>query len=196
MFNFFADTQKQVQDLLLETRTFVDLQKKALLVETRDKLSIILSRLAIAVVCLVLGGMVLLFFSFFLAYIIGQSLGSTAWGFACVTGFVLLLLIVFWIMREKWVILPIDGMLHSLFTVDEKPLKAVEVSQQLGESRTRMSNSFSQLMHNGDSPTDRTDNIAGWVSRGFAAYEGLRLGISIIRAISAIFGGRKRRRRK
>ena len=49
----FNETKQQMQDLLLETRTYVGLQKKALLMETRDKLSIILSRLAIAVVCLV-----------------------------------------------------------------------------------------------------------------------------------------------
>ena len=92
----FSETKQQMQDLLMESRAYVGLQKKALLVETRDKLSVILSRLAIAVVCLVLGGMVLLFFSFFLAYIIGQALGSTAWGFACVTALVIVLLLIFW----------------------------------------------------------------------------------------------------
>ena len=71
-FNLFSDTQRQMQELLQETRSYVGLQKEVLVLETREKLSIILSRLAIAVVCLVLGGMVLLFFSFFLAYIIGE----------------------------------------------------------------------------------------------------------------------------
>ena len=103
-FNLFSDTQQQMQELLLETRTFVGLQKKALIVETRDKLSVVLSRLAIAVVCLILGGIILLFFSFFLAYIIGQSIDNIALGFACVTAFDLLLLLLFWFMREAWVI--------------------------------------------------------------------------------------------
>ena len=89
-FNLFRDTQEQMQDLLLETRWYVGLQKKALMVETRDKLSTILSHLAIAVVCLVLGGIVLLFFSFFIAYLLGQYFGNNALGFACVTAFVLL----------------------------------------------------------------------------------------------------------
>ena len=70
----FHDTQRQMQNLLLETRNYVGLQKKALLAETRDKLSLILSQLAIAVVCLVLGSMVLVFFLFWLLWVmIGMS---------------------------------------------------------------------------------------------------------------------------
>jgi hypothetical protein len=193
MFNLFADTQRQMQDLLQETRSYVGLQKKVLIVETRDKLAVILSRLAIAVVCLVLGGMALLFFSFFLAYILGQVLDNTALGFACVTLFVLLLLLVFWHWRAKWVIAPITNMLFSLFTIDEEQLDREEVSQQLNSSRTRMSEGFSQLLNTGEKPANRAESVSNWVSRGFAAYEGLRIGLSIMRTLGSIFG-RKRRR--
>ena len=192
----FAETQKQMQDLILETRSYVGLQKKALLVEIRDKLSVILSRLAIAVVCLVLGGMVLLFFSFFLAYVLGQALGNTALGFACITGLVLLFLIIFWNMRTKWVILPITKMLHELFTVDSQPLAGEQVTEELRESRTRMSENFNQLLHTGKGPANKAEYVSSWVSRGFAAYEGLRIGMSVIRVITGIFGGRRRRRRR
>lgn len=189
----FAETQKQMQNLLLETREYVGLQKKALLVETRDKLSVLLSSLAIAVVCLLLGGMVLLFFSFFLAYILGQALGNTALGFACVTAFVLLLLIIFWNMRTRWVIRPITSMLHALFTVDNQPLAGEEVTQQLHESQTRMSENFSQLLHTGKAPANKAEAVSSWISRGVAAYEGVRIGISIIRALGNVFGRRRRR---
>ena len=190
----FADTKKQMQDLLLETRSYVGLQKKALIVETRDKLSVLLSRLAIAVVCLVLGGMALLFFSFFLAYIIGQALGNVALGFAVVTLFVIALLALFWHMRAKWVIIPITTMLDNLFTVDDQPLRTEHVNEQLHESRDRMSSSFQQLMGNGQEPANRVEHVSNWVSRAFAAYEGMRIGLSVIRAFTSIFG-RKRRRR-
>ncbi len=194
MFNLFADTQRQMQDLLQESRAFVGLQKKVLIVETRDKLSVILSRLAIAVVCLVLGGMALLFFSFFMAYILGQVIGNTAIGFACVTGFILLLLIIFWHWRTQWVIMPITKMLTSLFTVDEEPLSTEQVSEQLHDSRVRMSEGFSQLLNTGSKSTNKAESVSNWVSRAFAAYEGLRIGISVVRAFGNIFG-RKRRRR-
>ena len=194
MFNLFADTQRQMQDLLQESRAFVGLQKKVLIVETRDKLSVILSRLAIAVVCLVLGGMALLFFSFFLAYILGQAIGNTALGFACVTGFILLLLFVFWHWRTQWVIQPITNMLASLFTVDEETLSTEQVSEQLHDSRVRMSEGFNQLLNTGGKTTNKAEKVSNWVSRAFAAYEGLRIGISIVRAFGTIFG-RKRRRR-
>jgi len=190
----FSETKQQMQDLLLEGRSYANLQKKALLAGTRDKLSVILSRLAIAVVCLVLGGMVLLFFSFFLAYILGQALGNTALGFACVTGFVLLLLLVFWHWRTQWVITPITNMLYALFVVDEEPLETEKISAELKDSRTRMSNNFHSLLTPMNEPANRVESVSNWLSRGFAAYEGLRIGLSVIRAFIGIFG-RKRRRR-
>lgn len=190
----FADTKRQMQDLLLETRSYVGLQKKALLIETRDKLGTLLSRLAIAVVCLILGSLVLLFFSFFLAYIIGQALGNVALGFAAVTLLVVILLLLFWHMRTKWVILPVTDMMNNIFTVDDQPLETEKVSEELRESRARMSDNFQQMMHTGERPANRVDAVTSWVSRGVAAYEGLRIGLSIIRAVGSIFGHKRRRR--
>ena len=190
----FSETKQQMQDLLLEGRSYANLQKKALLAGTRDKLSVILSRLAIAVVCLVLGGMALLFFSFFLAHILGQVLDNTALGFACVTAFVLLLLLIFWHWRTKWVVIPITNMLFNLFVVDDETLETEKISDELKESRTRMSDNFNSLLSPMQEPANRVESLSNWLSRGFAAYEGLRLGISVIRAFTGIFG-RKRRRK-
>lgn len=190
----FSETKQQMQDLLLEGRSYANLQKKALLAGTRDKLSVILSRLAIAVVCLVLGGMALLFFSFFLAYILGQVLDNTALGFACVTAFVLLLLLIFWHWRTKWVVIPITNMLFNLFVVDDETLETEKIRDELKESRTRMSDNFNSLLSPMQEPANRVESLSSWLSRGFAAYEGLRLGISVIRAFTGIFG-RKRRRK-
>jgi len=190
----FSETKQQMQDLLLEGRSYANLQKKALLAGTRDKLSVILSRLAIAVVCLVLGGMALLFFSFFLAYILGQVLDNTALGFACVTALVILLLLIFWHWRTKWVVIPITNMLFNLFVVDDETLETEKISDELKESRTRMSDNFNSLLSPMQEPANRVESLSNWLSRGFAAYEGLRLGISVIRAFTGIFG-RKRRRK-
>lgn len=190
----FSETKQQMQDLLLEGRSYANLQKKALLAGTRDKLSVILSRLAIAVICLVLGGMALLFFSFFLAYILGQVLDNPALGFACVTAFVLLLLLIFWHWRTKWVVIPITNMLFNLFVVDDETLETEKISDELKESRTRMSDNFNSLLSPMQEPANRVESLSNWLSRGFAAYEGLRLGISVIRAFTGIFG-RKRRRK-
>lgn len=191
----FADTQRQMQDILLETRTYAGLQKKALLAETRDKLSFILSRLAIAVVCLLLGGMLLLFFSFFLAYIIGQALGSTALGFACVTAFFFVLFLVFWNFRTRLVIQPVARLMNQVFaTPDGGTLESEKVAEELHESRTRLSGQFSQLVHANEEPANRVESMSNWVSRGFAVYEGMRIGLSVVRAFGSIFR-RKRRRR-
>lgn len=194
-FNLFSDTQRQMQELLQETRSYVGLQKEVLVLETRDKLSFILSRLAIAVVCLVLGGMVLLFFSFFLAYIIGQALGNVALGFACVTAFILLLLIIFWVKREAWVIRPINNLSATMFVVDDETLTTETATEKLRESRSRMSESFGLLVNPSENKKgSKAANISNMISRGFAIYEGLRLGLSVVRTMNRILG-RKRRRR-
>lgn len=195
-FNLFRDTQEQMQDLLLETRSYVGLQKKALMVETRDKLSTILSHLAIAVVCLVLGGIVLLFFSFFIAYLLGQYFGNNALGFACVTAFVLLLLLLFWYNRVAWVVIPITKMMTTQFTADDADATSEEVGQQLQESRNRMSQNFNQLLNPAEEAEGKVQNLSGWISRGFAIYEGLRMGLTVIRALSGMFGTKRIRRRR
>lgn len=191
----FADTQRQIQDLLLETRSYVGLQKKAIIAETRDKLSAVLSQLAIAVVCLLLGSMVLLFLAFFLAYVIGQALGSIALGFACVTAFVLLLLLIFWHWRALWIVRPVTNMMTRAFTVGEKPVETGQVAEELKESRTRMSGNFQQLMGNSKRPSSRVEQVSSWMGRGFAIYEGVRIGLSVMRAFSNVFGRKRRRRR-
>ena len=192
----FNETKQQMQELLSETRAYVGLQKKALLMETRDKLSIILSRLAIAVVCLVLGGMVLLFFSFFLAYIIGQALDNIALGFAIVTAIVLLLLLLFWFMREIWVIRPITSMMYNLFTVNDEPIQSERLKQDLQASKTRMSMGFAQLTNKGGNKSaSKVETISNFVGRGFAIYEGVRLTLSVLNIFGYLFGGKKRRRR-
>ncbi len=195
-FNLFNDTQKQMQDLLLETRSYVGLQKKAIIVETRDKLSFVLSRLAIAVVCLLLGGMALVFFLFFLAYIIGQAFDNDALGFACVSAFVLLLLLLFWFKRKAWVISPITNMMTGVFTADEQSLTSEEVGAQLQESKTRLSENFNQLVNPDDQQNgNKISKASNWISRGFAIYEGVRMGMTVVRTLNSIFGRKRRRRR-
>lgn len=188
----FGDTQRQMQNLLSETRNYVGLQKKALLAETRDKLSVILSQLAIAVVCLVLGSMVLVFFLFFLAYVIGQALGNNALGFALVTAFVLLLLVLFWFMRKIWIVGPITNMMSRVFTVDDKPLSTEEVAEELKDSRTRMTDSYHSLIGGTNRATSKVESVSNLIGRGFAIYEGVRIGASIFRALNMLFNRRRK----
>ncbi|MBR4757449.1 MAG: hypothetical protein IK084_01435 [Bacteroidaceae bacterium] len=188
----FHDTQRQMQNLLLETRNYVGLQKKALLAETRDKLSLILSQLAIAVVCLVLGSMVLVFFLFFLAYIIGQALGNNAIGFALVAAFVLLLLLCVWFMRKIWIVGPITNMMSRIFMVDNKPLSTEEVTEELKDSRTRMTENYHQLIGGSNRATSKVESISNLIGRGFAIYEGVRIGTSIFRALNMFFNRRRK----
>ena len=116
-------------------------------------------------------------------------------GFACVTAFVVLLLLIFWVKREAWVVTPINKMMTALFTVEDETLTTENRTEKLRESRSRVSESFGLLVNPSDAKEGSSAaNISNMLSRGFAIYEGLRLGLSVVRTLSTIFG-RKRRRR-
>lgn len=106
---------KSFQKLFAEVRCYLELQKKYIAMETAEKLTILLSTVAIAVTCLVLGAMILFFTSFALAYWIGDIVGSPAIGFISIGMALTLLLILFYIQRNKWIVQPLARFVISIF---------------------------------------------------------------------------------
>ena len=106
---------KSFQTLFTEVKCYLELQKKYIAMETAEKLTILLSTVAIAVTCLTLGAMILFFTSFALAYWIGEAVGSLAFGFAVIGIALALLLILFYCKRGKWVIQPLARFVISVF---------------------------------------------------------------------------------
>ncbi len=110
--------------LVQELKRYLALQKEYAMMETADKLTVILSAVAIGAVCLVLGAMVLFFLTIALAYWIGHLTGDVALGFVYVSAFIMLLLFVVYSNRNAWFVQPLARMMIRLFVTKEEEKEA------------------------------------------------------------------------
>ncbi len=116
MFGFaFDDTQRCMRELLLEVKSYLTLQKRFLQLDLTEKLTILLSAIAIAVICLMLGGMALFYLTFALAYWIGEVTGVLALGFLVIALALALMLALVYYNRKRWIVQPLARMMVTLF---------------------------------------------------------------------------------
>ncbi len=101
--------------LFLELKNYLELQKRFVMLDAAEKLTVLLSAIAIGAVALILISMLLLFATFALAYYIGDLLHSLPLGFALIAIFLGVLLLFFYINRNKFVIQPLARLMASLF---------------------------------------------------------------------------------
>lgn len=101
--------------LFLELKKYLELQKRFVMLDAAEKLTVLLSAVAIGAVALILTSMLLLFATFALAYYIGDLLHSLPLGFALIAMFLGVLLLFFYINRNKFVIQPLARLMASLF---------------------------------------------------------------------------------
>lgn len=106
--------------LIQEVKQYLSLQKEYVLMDTADKLIVILSSVAIAVVCFVLGAMTLFFLTFALAHWIGAVTDNVPLGFLCIALFHLAILVLFFRNRNKWIIQPLARAIVRLFVSKEE----------------------------------------------------------------------------
>ena len=106
--------------LLQETKQYLNLQKEYALMDTADKLTVILSTVAIAAVCFVLGAMILFFLTFALADWIGNLTGNLSLGFISIAVFLVLVLLIAYSKRNAWIIQPLARMMVRLFVNKEE----------------------------------------------------------------------------
>lgn len=106
---------EQFQELFTEVKQYLSLEKKYLAMDAADKLTVLLSTVAIASVCLILGAMTLFFGAFALAYWLGQLTNSLPLGFLIITVAIALLLIIFYNRRSGLIIQPLARLMTQLF---------------------------------------------------------------------------------
>ena len=106
--------------LIQEVKQYLSLQKEYVLMDTADKLIVILSSVAIAVVCFVLVAMALFFLTFALAHWIGAVTDNVPLGFLCIALFHLAILVLFFRNRNKWIIQPLARAIVRLFVSKEE----------------------------------------------------------------------------
>lgn len=70
-----------------------------------------------------------------------------------------------------------------------------KLRKELRSSKKRMSDNMHELFAPVPATTNKVQGISRMVSNGIAIYEGLRIGLSFIRATRGLFGVRRRKRR-
>lgn len=111
---------EQFRTLLQEVRRYLLLQKHFVALDVAEKLIVLLSTIAIAVVCFVLGAMILFFLTFALAYWIGQLANSMAIGFLTISAVLALSMFIFYKNRTRWIIHPLSRLVANLFVSGEE----------------------------------------------------------------------------
>lgn len=106
--------------LIQEVRRYLTLQKEYVMMDTADKLTVILSTVAIAIICLTLGAMALFFITFALAYWIGAVIENLPLGFLSIAILHLALLTLFYYNRNRWIIQPLARIIVRLFINKEE----------------------------------------------------------------------------
>ncbi len=104
-----------LQQLFVEIKKYIDLQKEYYTLDLVEKLTTILSAMALYAVLLVLGLIALFYLSFTLIYILAPYVGGLTVSYAIVTCLILILMLIIYINRKRWVVKPLVNFLTGLF---------------------------------------------------------------------------------
>jgi len=104
-----------LQQLFVEIKKYIDLQKEYYTFDLVEKLTTILSAMALLAVLLVLGLIALFYLSFTLIYILAPYVGGLSVSYAIVTCLILILMLIIYINRKRWVVKPLVNFLTDLF---------------------------------------------------------------------------------
>ena len=110
----FADDKsiENMQQLFIEFKKYLELQKEYTKLEVTEKLSKLLSTLLLVVI---LGVVVLFHLSFTLVYILAPLVGGLMMSFALITCFHILLIVLLVLFRKKLIIDPTVKLIAELF---------------------------------------------------------------------------------
>ena len=108
-----------LQSLWTEAKSYLELQKEYLKLDSAEKLSVLLSAVATAAVCLILALSALFFFVIAFALWLAKMVGA-AWSFTIVGGAMLLIIIILLLFRKRWIVQPVARFVAGLFVGEDE----------------------------------------------------------------------------
>ena len=108
-----------IQSLWTEAKSYLELQKEYLKLDSAEKLSVLLSAVATVAVCLILALAALFFFVIALALWLAKMVGA-AWSFTIVGGAMLLIIIIILLCRKRWIVQPVTRFVAGLFVGEDE----------------------------------------------------------------------------
>ena len=114
------DYSSSLQSLWTEVKNYLELQKQYLVMDTAEKMTVLLSAVSTAALCLALGAMALFFLLFALASWFGQMIGSLFVGYLVMGIVLLLMMVVAFVKRKQWILQPIARRVVGLFIHEDE----------------------------------------------------------------------------
>lgn len=113
----FADDKsiENIQQLFVEFKKYLDLQKEYTKLEVTEKLSILLSTLIVVLLATTLGVVVLFHLSFTLVYILAPMVGGLMASYALIACFYILLIALVILFRKPLIFNPMVKFIAGLF---------------------------------------------------------------------------------
>ncbi len=117
------ESQASIAGLILEAKKYYGLQKEYLRYSAAEQLTKLISKLAIIAVVALVSLIVFIFAGLALVHWLGAVIGNIALCYAIYAAFLLFLLLVFYLNRRRWVILPLARMMTSIFIKEKEDLE-------------------------------------------------------------------------
>ena len=96
-----------LQQLFIEIKKYIELQKEYVTLDVVEKLTIIISTLISVLIFIILAMIALLFLSFTLAYLLAPYVGGMTGSYAIITGIIVTLIILIAVFRKKLIVQPL-----------------------------------------------------------------------------------------
>lgn len=106
---------KTLEELAAELKRYFELQKEFVKLEFVSKLIVLLSALILGMIMFLVGAVAFILIAFCLASFIGDIAGSQTVGYALVALLFVLLAVVVFLNRSRWITAPIVKFLSNLF---------------------------------------------------------------------------------
>ena len=177
-----------------EAKRSLELEGRYFGVSLAQRLARLLAGMAIAAVLIVVGGIVLLFGSFALAYWLSELTGSMLVGFGILALVLAAVLLLAYVRRREWFVEPIVRGVASLLVSDEMVTNTATLDaaeQRIGSERQQARGQLRQQADSLIQPAKRSANrwetASNLITNLLAIYEGLQMGRSTIMALRRLF---------
>ena len=199
----FADDKsiENMQQLFIEFKKYLELQKEYTKLEVTEKLSKLLSTLLLVLLVVILGVVVLFHLSFTLVYILAPLVGGLMMSFALITCFHILLIVLLVLFRKKLIIDPTVKLIAEIFmdnTTNTTPVTLESIAQKkamlLQEIRLQkeiMTGLTQEIFAPLEPATNKANAMMRAFNTGMAVFDGIVLGVKVMKKFRKIFG-RKR----
>jgi ABC-type multidrug transport system fused ATPase/permease subunit len=110
----------RLEQLISSIKQYAENWSDIALLKIQDRLSDVFSSIASAIIIGIISLFIIFFASVGVAWWIGQALDNPSLGFFCIAGFYLVLAVVIFFYRDKWIKLPLINSLLKKININEE----------------------------------------------------------------------------